>query len=612
MHISVRSAMGNTLLFVIGPLHHHDRFLFQGVEVETDDFDPRLPAFRPAVYTPDSNRLLAGNQMAEVWPGPLTDAYASLRAHFPAREADYFDKPLAVRVEDLEHLDGFHYPFTGEEFFLRRVISLVRTSFIPRNPGNPLFMKALMAAAAGDLKSVPRLSDTGGGGKLGFLIIGPTGCGKTSFADRLMRLFGSRPWLHIQLRERPCQWFQLGAIRVKAKRSLRGTLELGVQCVDAQMRTDFYSQRSQTGSSTRYENNLTAGLTVHAAPYIVIDDVERLLSLRGREAEAILNTFVDIMEYAGIPVILVGTIRAYRMFERFPTIMHKFSSGGVARFGPVPLGRDFKNYTKAMLKQNVSEHSLNEADDLVEQIWLYTCGVRRVAREAVRCLLIRHAYEPGVLLNADLLTTIFNEDLPEYKDSLQLMRQVALGIDPSFMNHQKYEDFVPKQAPKMMTEALDVIRQFRAEHGIKPSGFAEYLTPEVFADLRAKQIAAEEHARALKKKADEEAKREKAAQDERDGNAAGAATALDDKTSAQLAAMLVAGPSPSEPSPGDAGADDSEALSESPVKTIPKKAKADRPPAGTKAPAKKKTSNVVDLSSVKKARPEPVDPSELR
>jgi hypothetical protein len=571
--------------------------------VETDDFDPRLPAFRPAVYAPDSNPLLAGNQMAEVWPGPLIDTYASLTSRFPAREEDYFDKPLAVRVEDLEHLDGFHYPFAGEEYFMRRVISLSRTSFIPRRPSNPHFMKALMAAAAGDLKSVPRLSETGGGGKLGFLIIGPTGCGKTSFGDRLMRTFGSRPWLHVTLRDRPCQWYQLGAIRVKAKRSLRGTLELGVQCVDAQLRTDFYSQRGLTGSSTRFENSLTAGLTVHAAPFILIDDVERLLSVPINEAEAILNTLVDLMEFAGIPVILVGTIKAYRMFERFPTIMQKFSSGGIARFGPVPLGRDFKNYIRAMLSRNVSEHPLNLADDFIDQVWLYTCGVRRVAREAVRFALARHAYEPGVRLNADLLTSIFDNDLPEYKKSLQLMRQVSLGIDPGFKNHQQYEDFIPPQAPKMMTEALDVIKQFRAEHNIKPSGITERLTPAVFADLRARQIAAETQARALK-----EAKK----QEEGSSDCASASPALpyvDEKTRAQLAAMEAAGASSPLNPPRAAphpSADEAAAR-------VQKKPRAEKATASSKPPAKKRPdSKVVDLGSVRKNRPDPVDPSELR
>jgi len=581
--------------------------------METDDFDPTLPAFRPAVYTPDRNPRLLGNSMVEVWPGPLTDTYASLKYRFPVREADYFDQPLEVRIEDLEHLDGFHYPFAGEEYYLRRVITLARTSFIPRNPANPVFMKALMAAADGDLKSVPRLSETGGGGKLGFLIIGPTGCGKSSFGDRLVRLFDSRPWLHVRLRNRPCQWFQLGAIRVKAKRSLRGTLEVGVQCVDAQLRSDFYSQRGPTGSSTRYENSLTAGLTAHAAPFILIDDLERLLSLPINEAEAVLNTFVDIMEFAGIPVILVGTIKAYRLFERFPTIMHKFSSGGVARFGPVPLGRDFANFVQAMLKRNVSEHPLNLADDFIEQVWLYTCGVRRVVREVVRVALTRHAYEPGVRLDAALLDSIFDDDLPEYKKSLQVMRQVALGIDPGFKNHQQYEDFVPPQAPKKTLEALDVIRKFRADHNIKPSGLTEHLTPSVFADLRAKQISAE--TLALERDVTVTATQDRDGDTESAGPpqapmapSAGSSAlfSVDERTKAQLAAMEAAGPCSPLGTPAAPASKDSPAAAS-------RKAKEGKARGGSKPEAKKSGgSNVIDFSRVRKNRPQPVDPSDLR
>lgn len=563
---------------------------------------------------------LVGNPMAEVWPGPLTDVYASLTCRYPRREADFFDKPLEVRIEDLEHLDGFHYPFAGEEYAMRKVISLARTSFIPRNPSRPQFMKALMAAANGDLKLVPRMSETGGGGKLGFLIIGPTGCGKSSFADRVMRLFGSQPWLHTELNGRRCQWFQLGAIRVKAKRSLRATLELAVQCIDAQLRTDYYSQRSQIGSSTRYENALTAGLTVHAAPFLLIDDIERLLSLPGNEAEGILNMLVDIMEYAGIPVILVGTIRAYRMFQRFPTIMQKFSSGGVARFGPVPHGRDFKNFARAMLKRNVSTQPLNEADDFIEQLWLYTFGVRRVAREAVRCVLTRHAYEPGLKVNGALLASIFDEDLPEYKESLQLMRQVALGIDPDFKNHQQYEDFVPQQAPRMTTVAADVIKKFRAAHNISPTGLREHLTPEVFADLRAQQIAADSLTAAGR---EEPTKKQDDSTENADSQITGSATGpqvppqlahLDERARAQLQSMLAA--TPSRPALADVPSQhpSGELDNSSRVKKA-RKPRGANPPGSTKeerAAAKASKLNEVDLSAIREKRPRPVDPSELR
>lgn len=587
--------------------------------METDDFDPRLPAFRAAVYTPDSNLALAGNPMAEVWPGPQTDAYASLASRYPRRESEFFDKPLAVRIEDLERLDGFHYPFTGEEYSMRKVITLSRTSFIPRSPAKPQFMKALMAAANGDLKLVPRMSETGGGGKLGFLIIGPTGCGKSSFADRIMRLFGSQPWLHTDLNGRRCQWFQLGAIRVKAKRSLRATLELAVQCIDAQLRTDFYSQKSQTGSSTRYENALTAGLTVHAAPFLLIDDIERLLGLPGTEAEGILNTLVDIMEFAGIPVILVGTIRAYRMFERFPTIMQKFSSGGVARFGPVPQDRDFENFARAMLKRNVSPEPLNEADDFIEQLWLYTFGVRRVTREAVRCVLTRHAYEPGLKLNGALLASIFDEDLPEYKESLQLMRQVALGVDPGFKDHQRYEDYVPQQAPKVTTEAADVIRQFRVAHNISPSGITEHITPEVFADLRAQQVAANFLASASRLQStaqghSSEQSESQAAGSPPDPQAQPGLTHPDDVTKAQLQAMMAsAGPASAPdnaPSPQPSAAPDTAAGANEARRT---EGRTSSSPAKEKRASKKDpNSNVVDFTNIRKKRSGPVDPSELR
>lgn len=541
--------------------------------METDDFDPAMPAWRPAVYTPDSDPRLKGNPMAEVWPGPHTDIAGKLMRHFDKRPPEFLDKHLNERIEELDRLDEFHYPFAGEEHDMRRIVSLVRSSFVARNPNNPLAMKALMAAASGRLGAMPRLSESGGGGKLGFLITGISGSGKSSFVDRLQHLYLPRPWLHESLNGRPCRWFQLGGIRVKTKRTLRATLEVTTQCIDFQLRTDYYSKRDKGASATRYENTVTGGLTGHFAPYLLLDDFERLAHLPLGDAEAIINSLIDLMEFAGVPVIVVGTIRVQKMFQRFPAAMHKFHSGGTAKFGPLQPGRDFQNFVLALQRRSVSRNPVQYSDDFYEQLWMHTAGVRRVVRETMRWVLTRHAYEEGgVYANGSLLESIFNDELGEFKPCLQVLRQVALGFDPDFKSHQQYEDFIPEEAPKIRREARDVLNDFRLKNYIAPGEVTAYMTPAVFADLRAKQ-------REAIRQADERMVLKDAAPE----------LHKSDVTTQQINAMC--SPAPLGPSKGEPSA------AKKPAKRVPKKSS---------------ECNVASLKEARKNRPAPVDPTKMR
>lgn len=465
--------------------------------MESDDTDPRLPAWRPAVYTPDSDRDLRGNVMAEVWPGPHTDVIDWLMHRFPKFEDDFKDRPLEERLEQLDRLDGFNYPFANLPSSFRKIISVVRSSFVARNPRNPLCMKALMAASAGRLKKVPRLSEMGGGGKLGYIITGISGTGKSSFLDRVQSLYMPRPWLHTSYDGRPCSWLQLGGVRIKTKRSFRATLELAVQHIDFQLRTDYFSQRSTGGTSTRYENTTAAALTGHFAPYLMLDDFERLARLPDNEANGILEALVDLMEHAGIPIILAGTIQVRKVFQKYPAVMHKFLSGGIVNFQPIDEGTDFNYFVGALKQRNVSVHPVRYSDDFNYQLWLHTMGVHRIVREAMKWVLWRHAKEPkGVDANKKLLESIFANEMQDFNQSLHLIRQVKLGVDPHFTQHQLYEDFIPPEAPKVSQVALDVVQKFRVEKNATMANLDKWMTAETFGLLstlqRAHELAAQE------------------------------------------------------------------------------------------------------------------------
>jgi len=282
---------------------------------------------------------------------------------------------------------------------------------------------------------------------------------------------------------------------VKVKSTWKSTLEAILIAIDFQLRTNYYAKREAASTNGRYESSVLAATTGHFAPYIILDDLDRLRTLRGDKAEEILKGLVDLMEGAGLVIIVVGTVRVRYLLQQFPAYQSKFSSAGHFKFEPVREAKDFDRFVTALKEQSVSRTKIAYGQDFDHQLYIRTMGVRRFIREFMRIVMLRHAYEERTVPNAALLDDILDDELEYLKPCLQVLWQVAAGFDARFLKFQAYEDLVPPEKPKVPKEERVVLLKWAEEvKALTPQQVFAKMSPEVHDTLQAARRKARQQA----------------------------------------------------------------------------------------------------------------------
>jgi GTPase SAR1 family protein len=389
---------------------------------------------------------LAANPMALAFPGPQTDEfiYSKLIKDPKIRPADFMSWPLSHRKEWIDQLEDFHHPFQMELDFMHKVVSLVRKGLRPRNPADPKVMAFILSVAAGNRKHLSRLSTAGGGGGLGMLVTGPSGTGKTSLVDRLVEYLQAKARVHLSLGGKPCQWKQLGAIRISVQPTWAATLDEVLRAIDQQLGTDFYSKRRRSARHSELLEDARSALTSHVAPILILDEFQRLGNIPKDQAKKIINGLIDIMELEGIPVIVVGTVAVRKLFQQHPAEMSKFSNGGDFEFDRLDEGdQDTLQFLASLKEQHVSTSKPVYAEDFDHRFLLYTMGVRRIMREYMKVIFNRHAEDESLLVNDALLKDIAAKEMSKFERALDSLRKFELGFSMNFRDMEQYEHFVP-------------------------------------------------------------------------------------------------------------------------------------------------------------------------
>lgn len=446
------------------------------VEVNTSGMREQQPESKTIVdvqsYRDDEpDEELQDNPMALVFPPPQTDAeiFDLLLLEPQPRAKNFKQLSLAVRLERVDRSDECYWPFPWDIVLLRTVLSLSRKTFRYRHPKNPQVMEFILKLASGVSAVLPRLQRTGGGDALGYLVSGPTGTGKSSLVDRLGKYFGEYGRRHFSVMGRPCVWPQLGLIRINAQPTWKATLSELLKSIDRQLGHDVLFTRERAATEHRLQTVVATSLSRGFAPAIVIDEFQRLSKLRPSTSEGILQKLVDLMQEGGIPIVVIGTEGVRELLTRHSMLMSKFTPGEAFPFHRLREDDPNTGHLISMLKEySASVGEISYSEDFDKYLVLHSMGVRRIMRHFMRWVCKRHANAEakGVNIVADrnLLQSIADFEMAEYKAALSALRKFDLGFSLNYDELQAYEDYIPDEPDKEQSTAQKVTEAvWRAE-----------------------------------------------------------------------------------------------------------------------------------------------------
>ncbi|ACA96042.1 MULTISPECIES: ATP-binding protein [Burkholderia cepacia complex] len=270
----------------------------------------RTATIVPARYHPTDVRRFDGNPFIEALPPlPATrDTFLIQLSNYPDKPTDALRrKSEIVRMMEVNALTEIVYPFPDYEKPAIALASMLRETYIARNPLNAIDMQRRHALATSEKDGLPFPPDWRSSAK-GHCIIAVSGMGKTTFADAfLLRYPQVITHTSYHGRRLTCQQITYVMLRVPHDATLKSLCLQFFSEIDRLLGTEYFRSANSVRNISPMVELMNRVATSVSLGLIVIDEVQHIRSASGKNSELMLNLFSEILERIGISLFLMAT-----------------------------------------------------------------------------------------------------------------------------------------------------------------------------------------------------------------------------------------------------------------------------------------------------------------
>lgn len=291
-----------------------------------------------AQYKPTGVRRFEGNPFIEALPKleVSKDAILDRLAHYPTppTKADRKKSEL-VRAAEVGCINEIVYPFAEYKRAGVNLTMNIRESYVARNPmsaEDAQRRQAIATAAdpAADLQ-MPRNWISSAKGQT---LLGISGSGKTTFATAFSLpyqvVIEHREYKGQKLTCRQIPWV---SVRMSHDATLKSLCLQFFDVVDHILGNTNYQRHARSVRSISRMVILIAQVaTAVSIGVIFIDEVQNLKAANGTNATFVLNLFSEIIERAGVSLVIAGTPALASVIDENVRNLRKLNSGGESNF----------------------------------------------------------------------------------------------------------------------------------------------------------------------------------------------------------------------------------------------------------------------------------------
>ncbi|MFF3102616.1 AAA family ATPase [Viridibacillus arvi] len=379
--------------------------------------------FEEAIYKEQAIMEYSGNPLIEALPTILsiTEAYEQMLRNLPYDERE---RQLSeeLRYQMLFRLQGFFQPVTKHLDLERRISRLIRSGYIYRNPVSVNETKFLRGF------SMPTSSSS-------FTLMGFSGIGKSTAVESVLSLYPQ-----VILHKHPVNRFQVVWLKLNCPHD--GSLK--TLCMDFFLKIDELLGTNYYKKFGNSRNNIASLVIqmgriarIHCIGVLIIDEIQHLLTAKDKGSEKMMNFFVTLINETGIPILLIGTMRAKSILQQDFRQARRGSGLGDIVWEQMEYDDDWNMIIEEMWKYQWTRNIVRLTDELRKTIYEESQGIVDIAVKLYSLAQSRAIETGNETITPNLIRKVGKEDLRLVQPMLNALKT---GLESEI---SKYEDITP-------------------------------------------------------------------------------------------------------------------------------------------------------------------------
>jgi hypothetical protein len=330
--------------------------------------------------------------------------------------------PPHVRVHAMQRLLGSFFQPSAQHITLETRFSiLIRQGYIGRNPATSDFIKHLNNGydriAEKDIHLTTRTDVTVTANS--FSIVGTSGCGKSLAIRRILDAYPKAIY-HPELHIIQVPWLKL---ECPSNGSLKELCKNFFVALDNRLGTQY---RKRYGKARTGVDELIAEMAqlaqLHAIGVLIIDEIQNLSVHRSGGEAPMLNFFVALVNDVGIPVVLVGTPKARRLFAKDFSQARRSSGLGSVVWERFKNDGEWKRLVSLMWGYQWLKHKTPITDELRNTLYDCSQGVIDILVKLFVLSQWRAMMTKIEELSAELIRTVYKDEFKAVHPMLDALR----------------------------------------------------------------------------------------------------------------------------------------------------------------------------------------------
>lgn len=305
----------------------------------------------------------------------------------------------------------------------QRFSRLLRHGYVSRNPRLPDYNRALNGSQ--DIRSTAS----------SMTLMGFSGIGKTTAIERVLSLYPQ-----VILHEHPLNLMQVVWLKLNCPHdgSLKSLCLDFFLKMDALLGTNYYEKfGNRRNSISSMVTQMGKIARLHCIGAIIIDEIQHLLATRDNNSEKMMNFFVTLINEIGVPVILIGTMRAKAVLQQDFRQARRGSGQGDMVWQQMKKDDDWDLLIESLWEYQWIQKRTSLTEELNQTFYEESQGIVDIAVKLF-ALAQGRAIETG----AEMITPAAIKQVA--KDDLKLVQPMLKALkDGRTSELEKYADIMP-------------------------------------------------------------------------------------------------------------------------------------------------------------------------